>query len=235
MLIRTHLAGGVLAFAALAIATGPLTYEEAAVEFAYCMIGSIIPDIDQQQSKISKSDILIGAVSEMVCTFTKHRGITHTPLGCLLFAVLGYSVAKIAIPYANANAAFMAALIVFAIIHSDSRKKKLNKFGGMLAIGTYIYYPHVAEAVTCLPEIVINQGYEMLIGVSVLTGALSHLLLDMFNPEGCMLFYPFRKRFNILSIRTGSRSEIFVTAVLFISAVLLIWFYRNSIFITGAM
>lgn len=234
MLGKTHLAGGLAAFTALAITTGPLTKEEAAVEFVCCMLGSVLPDIDHKQSKISRSDIVVGAASEIICTFTKHRGITHTPIGCVLLALIGYFTARAAVPYANANAAFMAAIIIFTLVHCDTRKKKLNKFGGILAISTFFYYPHIAEAVTGLPNIAINSGYEVMVGISILVGALSHLLLDMLNPEGCMLLYPCKKRIHLARIRTGTKSEIVVTALCVLASAFVLWTmkYQTFTFIT---
>ncbi len=38
-------------------------------------------------------------------------------------------------------------------------------------------------------------------------GYLSHIILDMLTPSGCPVFYPYKKKCNILSIRTGSIGE----------------------------
>lgn len=44
-------------------------------------------------------------------------------------------------------------------------------------------------------------------GVLLCAGVLSHLFLDMLNPRGIPILYPYKKQFRILKIRTGGRME----------------------------
>lgn len=178
MMGKTHIIGGAATFAVLTTVNPPSSHEEAIISLLSCIVGSLIPDVDHTQSKINKNDILIGAVSEAVCMFTKHRGVTHTPLGCLFFALLCYYVSRNLFPYANANSAILLALIVFAAIHLGARKKKLKRFGGILAVVAALeitLFPWI-------PEFTIPEGYELTIGLSVFLGAVSHLLFGFIQP-----------------------------------------------------
>lgn len=213
MLGRTHIAGGVLAYGLVATILTPLSNSEIALGLTCTVLGSLIPDIDHAQSKISKSDILVGATSQAICSFTKHRGITHTPIGCVGFGLIGYFLVRAAVTYANANAAFMAAIIMFTLVHALGRRTSLEKFGGIAAIIVFIKYDAIAKILPVLPSLVLPQGYERYIGLCIFAGAVSHVLLDMFTPEGIMLLYPYRKRFHIAKIRTGSKNEVALTTI----------------------
>jgi len=50
--------------------------------------------------------------------------------------------------------------------------------------------------------------------VGLTIGYLSHLLLDMCNPSGVPLFYPYQKRYSIMRIKTSSQLENGFSAVL---------------------
>lgn len=59
----------------------------------------------------------------------------------------------------------------------------------------------------CLPIVVGNRFYYVL-GWSLFTGMISHIILDSFNPKGIMWFWPIsRKRLSLLDIKTGSFTE----------------------------
>lgn len=45
------------------------------------------------------------------------------------------------------------------------------------------------------------------VGLYLGIGYISHIMLDMLTPLGCPVFYPYKKKYNILSIRTGSIGE----------------------------
>ena len=208
MLGKTHALGGIAAFEVVAFTSGfNITKEETVLGLAFCIIGALAPDIDHAKSKISKSDIVIGGASEAVCTFTKHRGITHTPLGCLFITILAFLLVRTTVSYANANAAFMFALIVFCVVHFCPAGPRLKKFGGVLAIASFFEYSKIAEHIAWLPSMELPGGYEYFIALCVFAGTISHLFLDMLNPEGVMLFYPFKKRLHLARVTTGTKAE----------------------------
>lgn len=62
-----------------------------------------------------------------------------------------------------------------------------------------------------------NQGLYISIALGFLVGALSHLLLDMFNSMGVPLFLPVSKqRFRVARIRTRSKGESIFCKVLMV-------------------
>lgn len=215
MLGKTHVIGGAIAFETVALAFGSsLTKEEAVFGLSFCIIGALAPDIDHSKSRISKSDIMIGTLSQIICTFTKHRGITHTPLGCFIIGLIGFASVCATVKYANANAAFMFALLLFVAIHLWLGKTRLGRFGGLFAIVAFFEYSKIAVLVDWLPSITLPTGYEYFAGLCFFAGAVSHLVLDIFNPEGVMLFYPFKKRVHLASITTGTKGEMTFNAIL---------------------
>lgn len=95
---RTHLTIGVAVGLALA-QTMHAAPQQSALIVAAAALGSLLPDIDHPQSMLS------GWIpgSGLLTLFTRHRGITHSLLFCMLLpAALWYamtSAGSIAIPY----------------------------------------------------------------------------------------------------------------------------------------
>ena len=87
MLWKTHIWGGIQAGIILAAVTNaePKT---ALVEIGAATIGSILPDIDQQNSKISRSDIALSLTSKGLSKVTKHRREVHTVWASFIFGIL---------------------------------------------------------------------------------------------------------------------------------------------------
>lgn len=95
---RTHLTIGVAVGLALAQTTSAAPQQSALIVGA-AALGSLLPDIDHPQSMLSGWIPGAGLLS----LFTRHRGITHSLLFCILLpAVLWYamsSAGNLAIPY----------------------------------------------------------------------------------------------------------------------------------------
>ena len=64
----------------------------------------------------------------------------------------------------------------------------------------------------------------------LITGAFSHICLDLFTKEGVELLYPLRINFSILPIKTSSRLEKNICKVLHLLVVFLLG-YRFYLFI----
>lgn len=90
MLAKTHLAFGFLA----ALILKPMIHpSDAILFFAVVLLGSLLPDIDSPESKISHKT---GPLSKLVAVFSKHRGIFHSLFFAALIAVLvGYLAGSI--------------------------------------------------------------------------------------------------------------------------------------------
>lgn len=223
MLGKTHLVGGAVAATATCMAITGTDKTEAITIFAACLLGSILPDIDHRKSKISNSDILIGAASEAIGICTKHRGIIHTPVGCVLLGALGYLSASKVSSWVLGNAALAISIIVFAAVHIFCNKKGFAKCGGLLAVAAYITYPRFSCYVKAVPFPELPDRFAYLVGVGILTGAVSHIILDMLNPEGIMILYPCRRRFHIASVKAGTRGEAAITAIMFPAILCALW------------
>lgn len=122
----------------------------------FLMLGSLLPDLDHANSKASQN---IPFVNKFLSLFKiKHRGITHSLLGTVLFVVLFHQL-------------------------------------------------YIRDIITRTILLALTLGF------------LSHLFSDMLNPTGIPLFFPIKKKFNLLNISTGSvKEKVFLTlVVLFIS------------------
>ena len=68
-----------------------------------------------------------------------------------------------------------------------------------------------------------NKHIYMLIFIGLFFGMVSHILLDALNPKGVMLIWPLsRRRFNLMSIRTGTAGEFIFRIMLLIGLMLLV-------------
>lgn len=90
-----------------------------------------------------------------------------------------------------------------------------------------LHYPfrhlgHRKSMHSLLAVLILFAALTVPFGISALAagiglGYLSHLILDMFNPAGVPLLYPFiKKKYKIGKIRTGENGEYIVAAVLII-------------------
>ena len=85
MLFATHILMGIVAFLALKFV---FNSEQIIVTFLLVILGSVLPDIDEPHSKISKAS---GPLGTVLAFFFKHRGILHSIfVYCLLWGVVWY-------------------------------------------------------------------------------------------------------------------------------------------------
>lgn len=90
----------------------------------------------------------------------------------------------------------------------------------VLAVG--LYFP--IHALNIAP---VTWSYYGLI-----TGYMSHLVLDMLNPEGIPIFFPVKYKVSIFKIKTGGIGEYIVRLILFIGV---IWLLYMSLTKAGIM
>lgn len=188
MMGRTHMLGGAAAGLTVAALTGSMTNPILLGTGMACSVaGSLLPDIDHEQAKLSRMNGLFHAISCAVCSVTKHRQFCHTLcfmllIGAglvLLFALLGAQVGA----------------------HIDAGLLELARSSGVPLFRTIAN----VEVTTYL-----GKGC-----IFLEAGMLSHLLLDTLNPEGIMWLYPIRKqRYHLLGIKTNSTGEQAVFALL---------------------
>lgn len=99
MTAKTHLLGGIIAGELLATLIGAPTWPDAAVLISGAAAGSLIPDIDHLNSKISRSNVASRVTAIAVSTVTHHRGFIHTPAFVALCALLLSSAAFLGLPH----------------------------------------------------------------------------------------------------------------------------------------
>lgn len=63
-------------------------------------------------------------------------------------------------------------------------------------------------------------GYAV---IGILLGYMSHLMLDMFNPEGIPLFFPFKFKVSLAPIKTGGLIEHIIRVALLVLIVFLLY------------
>lgn len=83
-------------------------------------------------------------------------------------------------------------------------------------IGSGIISLLLVYLISILP-IETNRHIYLLIFIGLFFGMISHVLLDALNPKGVMLFWPLsRRRFNFMSIKTGTAGEFMFKILLLI-------------------
>lgn len=187
----THLLGSAAASLTVAIVSGMHNPVLLGTGLACAAAGSLLPDIDHENAKLSRSNELFHAISCIVCSLTKHRHFCHT----LCFAAL------ITVGWA----------LLFGLLGAVA-ENYVEAFWTELAMSSRMPLFEAIARIELMP-------YARMGLVYLLVGILSHLLLDTLNPEGIMWLYPVRKqRFHLLSIKTDSVGELLVRAVLVVAA-----------------
>lgn len=115
---KTHRLGGILAAGSYYISATNISYQPAtfAAVLIVAYFGSLIPDIDQPQSDIWDSLPFGHTVGKVTDPFLKHRNISHSIFGFLIFAVLLYYILKLFPSYwaIDTQIVFICGLISFA-------------------------------------------------------------------------------------------------------------------------
>lgn len=83
----THALGGAIA-GSLVLMAADYTGTDELLIFSGAVIGSLLPDIDHRQSKISRSSAAATVTSWITSLFTKHRGVLHTPFFIILTSLV---------------------------------------------------------------------------------------------------------------------------------------------------
>ena len=97
MLGRTHMLGGLIFAGAGLMVMQSTTPEEMGIAMAAGVYGSLLPDIDQPNSYISRHTLIHGAISRAIAgtPWGKHRRLLHTPF---MAAILSLTLFLIMIP-----------------------------------------------------------------------------------------------------------------------------------------
>lgn len=163
MLGKTHMAAGITASLILVM---PDTLSECAVAAAGGMLGGMIPDFDQRDEDCRKS-----ALEDVAITLV----LIAVLLGVDYFVKFGFMdfLVNNVSPYFVVG---LTALAVLLILGAATKHRSLTHSFAFLAAVS------VSSYAVC-PVIVLPLA----------AGMTSHLLLDLFNKRGMMLFWPFKK------------------------------------------
>lgn len=213
---KTHLIGGVQAGILLAVATGAEP-QTAVLEIGAASLGSLLPDLDHPDSKISRSDLLIEIVSKGLSKVTKHRREVHTVWASFLFGILIFAFLSASLLASATGTSFLIGFAVALIVDMMG-----GKIGSVVGLSVFLLLPFV----TNIGTIPLNMNVITLSSIAVFLGCISHLIYDSANRQGIMWLHPFkRKRYHFMNIQTMSREEdYFCFAMLLLTIFLFIAF-----------
>ena len=201
---KTHLIGGATAGVLLASYMNTDAVESALI-ISSSALGSVLPDIDHQRSKLAQGDAVVGLLSSAVCRFTKHRGFTHTIPGALSFAALAY----ILMMFSTARDAMIGIMSAFSGFILLQLFGTLRRYSVMLALAAYMAAPRIADyASTKAIDLSFSPETAKICAFGVFAGAASHIVYDIFNKKGAPLLWPiYKKPLHLASIRTRGIGE----------------------------
>ena len=89
---KTHMVGGLMAGLTWCAVSPPKDIPEASIMLFGSIAGSLLPDIDHPQSKIAKSNILVGTLSRIVSApeWGHHRRFWHSIWAFIIFGICGF-------------------------------------------------------------------------------------------------------------------------------------------------
>lgn len=106
---------------------------------------------------------------------------------------------------------FSCAIIGSILPDIDHPNSKINKYNPLssfiCAIVKHRTFTHslLWMVVVSLIGLLLKVNTWAILGLNI--GILSHLILDMLNPTGVPLLYPYKKKFHVCSISTSSAGE----------------------------
>ena len=202
-----------LAIAPLAatLAHHPLSPEDLAVGFGLATGGSLLPDLDEPHSTVSRA---FQPISTGVAYITKHvsgghRHATHSILFSVLLGILS-TLAIVNKPYGIGVLAFILYYIaVKALLPRQSKHYWWLSFlvAGGAAYATMKY---------------VTPGWWIALAVGA--GVFFHLVGDSFTVSGVPFLWPYKRPFGLRWFSTNSSREAIFTGVLTLLLLALIWF-----------
>lgn len=102
----------------------------------------------------------------------------------------------------------------------DHPNSKINKYNPIaLLISKFVKHRTLTHSllwmgIVSLIGVVLKFDTQAIIGLNI--GILSHLILDMMTVSGVPLFYPYKKSFRIMKLKTNTEHEIAVMSLLIV-------------------
>jgi len=131
MLGRTHLlAGAILALVLVHFFSH--SFSIALVSFFLCLVGSILPDIDEKNS-------LLGRHFRLIAYFSRHRGFFHSVFALLLFTIPFYFLFQSPLPAISFMIAYFSHLLLDMMTKDGLRLYPLRmKIRGFIKVGGFL-------------------------------------------------------------------------------------------------
>lgn len=102
----------------------------------------------------------------------------------------------------------------------DHPNSKINKYNPLSSlISKFIRHRTLTHSllwmvIVSLAGVILKFNTQAILGLNI--GMLSHLILDMMAVSGVPLFYPYKKNFRIMRLKTNTEHEIAVMSLLII-------------------
>ena len=150
------------------------------------------------------------------------KGVTHIAAGTVAGMALGYSLQ---LPLPGIAVTTLTSMVAATIPDIDTHTSKAGK---KLGIGSWLIQ-HIVGHRTLFHAPILYLALAILayrmyptaaVGIlATLCGILSHLLLDLLNPMGIPLLYPFPKRYRLARFRSGGTADEILRKLLIVIAV----------------
>lgn len=213
MIWKTHIWGGMQAGIILAAATHAEP-KLALIEIGAATLGSVWPDIDQPNSKISRSDIALKGVSNGLSKVTKHRREVHTVWASFLFGLVTALFVYLASLASTTGLSFFIGLAAALLIDFSGAK-----IGIPMGFILFLLIPQFIQSSTSM----FDSKYILPIATAAFLGCISHLIYDTANIQGIMWLHPFKKkRYHFLKITTESKEESFFRVLMILLTMVLL-------------
>lgn len=209
---KTHVACGTVTMLAMCagapegLTLGSYTYT-LWLGLATVAAGSLLPDIDIQQSSL-------GSKHKLISKHLTHRGITHTLLVpillCFIMAFTTSFTLPKGVPVSTVVCAGIALLVVALALtcggarNVKSAVKRLSKIQGFAKALLVVAVLLILAPVVLSRQILVLP--DLLLGL--LVGWVVHIIADAFNKKGVPILWPLTsKKFHIATVLTGSWQE----------------------------
>ncbi|MDO5851810.1 MAG: metal-dependent hydrolase [Methanobacteriaceae archaeon] len=197
----------------------------------FALIGASIPDLDHGLNKrkvfillgigivlsillfingISSISGIILILLAIIFYFSKHRGFTHSFIGVLCLVSMVYcfiigSMPLFSMYHVPANISFFIVLLVLGVV-------LVSRY----LLSLYVFLLLIVSFINPLDYNSIKWSYIL---IMLIIGVFSHLILDLFTPNGLKVLYPFS------NITFHKWMGLFL---LFIWVVITVWYVLNS-------
>lgn len=161
-----------------------------------------------------------------MCFYT--HSIFSILLGVIFFEIAGLPLLAFNEKYFLVYSGLVFGAILPDLDHPESKPGKVLWIGKILNLFKFkhrgITHSLLAVSIILIFMSIFTYYNRSLLpaAIAMVVGYFSHLILDMLNKQGVSLLYPKKKRYNILSIKTGGIGGFMVFCLLLTVSILII-------------